>query len=149
MNKNTPHRIAAGAIVIYNNSILLVEYPEQCLVAPGGAIELHESLHDAAVRECHEETSVVVKSSNLLITEVMTARHFIMQKSWFLCEYVSGVPSLTEESVQEGIIDSNWYSKEMLHERKVFPEILNRMSFEEIENYRGPTMVPSLQNANF
>lgn len=50
-----PHRIAAGAIVLKEEAIVLVRYRNEdgtsYLVAPGGAAQERESVADAAVRE--------------------------------------------------------------------------------------------------
>ena len=59
-----PHRIAAGAIVVRDDMVLLLRYRDPgggtYLVAPGGGVLEHESVADAAVRETFEETGVRV-----------------------------------------------------------------------------------------
>ena len=149
MKQTLFHRIASGAIVIHKDSVLLVRYTEQYLVAPGGAIELNESLEEAAVRECAEETSVIIKPIRLIVSELMTTSKYIMQKNWFICKYVSGTPSITEESKIEGIIEVDWFTEEALKNEKVFPSIFEVMSFSDIIKYEGSPIIPPLRKANF
>ena len=58
------HLIAAGAIVVRDDTILLVRFRDPrggtYLVGPGGGVVEHESVADAAVRETLEETGVWV-----------------------------------------------------------------------------------------
>jgi 8-oxo-dGTP pyrophosphatase MutT (NUDIX family) len=68
-----PHRIAAGAIVVRRNQILLVLYRDPgggtYLAAPGGGVREHESVADAAVRETFEETGLCVEPGRVLLIE--------------------------------------------------------------------------------
>ena len=61
-----PHRIAAGGIVIRDDTILLVRYgtgPGSYLVGPGGAVEETENIEQAVVRETMEETGITVRAA--------------------------------------------------------------------------------------
>ena len=149
MKQTLYHRIASGAIVIHKDSVLLVRYPEQYLVAPGGGIELNESLEDAAVRECAEETGVIIKPIRLIVSELMTTSKYLMQKNWFICKYVSGTPSVTEESKIEGITEVGWFTAKALKNEKVFPSIFKTMSFSDMIEYEGSPIIPPLTKANF
>ena len=65
-----PHRIAAGAVVIHQQRVLLVRYAPSSggtyLVAPGGGVQDAEPLAQAAVRETLEETGWEVHLTCLL-----------------------------------------------------------------------------------
>lgn len=65
-------RIAVGAVVMYENCALLVKRanaPSQGRWAvPGGKIRLGETLQEAAQREVFEETGIIVKAMEPLLT---------------------------------------------------------------------------------
>ena len=59
-------RLGVGIIIFYNNKILL-EHRTDCkkwgLI--GGAIEIGERVEEAALRECYEETSLIIDKNKL------------------------------------------------------------------------------------
>ncbi|MFP4084673.1 MAG: NUDIX hydrolase [Desulfonatronovibrio sp.] len=65
-------RIAVGAVVIHNNHALLVKRanaPSKGRWAvPGGKVRLGETLQEAAQREVFEETGILVKASEPILT---------------------------------------------------------------------------------
>ena len=64
------HKVAAGVIVEQEGKVLLVRRkmkPRQALwTFPGGFVDFDETPAEAAVRECLEETGLVVEITNLL-----------------------------------------------------------------------------------
>lgn len=124
----TPHRIAAGAVVIRDEKVLLVRYRDSAggtyLVAPGGSAEHHESVAAAAVREAKEETGVVVESMHVIAVEDLICSRFKMCKVWFWCRYVSGEAGTTPEATREGIIEAGWFRREELDTETVYPSLL-------------------------
>ena len=149
MNNQLPHRIAAGGIIIHNDSVLLVRYSKQFLQAPGGGIEENESLHDTVIRECYEETGIIIKPKQLFVSElIIVARKCTVQKSWFICEYVSGTPTITNETTEEGIVETAWFTQESLKHEKVFPSILKKMPFLKILAYSGPAFIPPIRTSS-
>ncbi len=64
------HKVAAGVIVEQDGEVLLVRrriQPRQGLwTFPGGFVDFDESPAEAAVRECREETGLVVEITSLL-----------------------------------------------------------------------------------
>src|SRR5687768_4168762 len=113
-----PHRIAAGAIVIREQKILLVRYADgensSYLVAPGGAVEEAEALTDAALRETQEETGLMVTVRQPLAVEDLVCSRFRMCKIWFLCDVVAGEVHDTEGARKEGITQARWFRKDEL-----------------------------------
>ncbi|GJQ33971.1 MAG: NUDIX domain-containing protein [Ignavibacteriaceae bacterium] len=65
-------RVRASAILIEKKSILLVRQQSMFdesivnLMPPGGGVGFQETLHDAVIRECFEETGLTVKPERLL-----------------------------------------------------------------------------------
>jgi 8-oxo-dGTP diphosphatase len=89
--------LTARGVVRYKNRILLMERWRNGMhyfSIPGGHIELNEKPEDTVIREFAEETTVVV-SVDYPIFEYMDSnyRHLI-----YLCTYISGNPSLPEDS---------------------------------------------------
>ena len=91
--------LSVGAVVFYNNKILLVKRrnpPNQNQWAiPGGKVHQNESLEQAASRELQEETGITVNVLEPFYSfdEIHeTAKneyiHYIILD--FICEYVSG-----------------------------------------------------------
>lgn len=123
-----PHRIAAGAVVIDDNRILLVRYRREdgstFLVTPGGALEEHENIADAAVRECLEETGVRVTPRKVIGIEDLIFKAFKCCKIWMLCDLVSGEPHPTDGAAREGIIESGWFHRDRLRHETLFPPFL-------------------------
>lgn len=77
-------------------------------VGLGGKLEPGESAVDAAVREVHEESGVVVAASDLEPRGVLTY-HFPFRPAWsqqssvFVCRTWSGVPAPSDE------LDPEWF----------------------------------------
>lgn len=83
-------RIAAGAIIIQEEKILLVRYNERhrrsYLVGPGGGVHSDdESITQALMREVKEETGLEVSPCKLLFVEDLLSSCYRMVKIWFLC----------------------------------------------------------------
>ncbi|KZE69025.1 NUDIX hydrolase [Fictibacillus phosphorivorans] len=59
-----PIRVRAGALIIENDAILLIEFDDENGLhynLPAGGVEPHESVKEAAKREAKEEASIDVK----------------------------------------------------------------------------------------
>ena len=120
-----PHRIAAGAIVVRRDAILLVRYRDPAggtyLVGPGGGVLEHESVADAAVRETFEETGVRVAPGPVLLIEDILATHFKMCKIWLACDVVEGEVSVTEGARLEDILEARWFRRAELDLKRCIP----------------------------
>jgi ADP-ribose pyrophosphatase YjhB (NUDIX family) len=97
---NSPSKLRARALIQDKNKILLmqrkrVEDGDIYYVLPGGSIEGGESEESAVMREIKEETSLSVKLIKKLTTFIDKdgTNHHV-----FLCEYISGEPSLSLDS---------------------------------------------------
>ena len=129
-----PHRIAAGAIVVRDDTILLVRYRDPrggtYLVAPGGGVLDHESVADAAVRETLEETGVCVAPGPVLLIEDILATRCKMCKVWLSCDVVAGDVSPTEGAHLENILEARWFRRDELDAEIVYPWIVTERAWQ-------------------
>ena len=69
MDSKSAPTISAGILLIYDNKVLLCHpsnnYWTNTFSPPKGHVEEGESSEEAAIRECYEETSIVVKREQL------------------------------------------------------------------------------------
>jgi len=69
MDSKSSPTISAGILLIYDNKVLLCHpsnnYWTNTFSPPKGHVEEGESSEEAAIRECYEETSIVVKREQL------------------------------------------------------------------------------------
>src|SRR5271165_532637 len=92
--------VGVGAIVIENSRILLVKRAHPPLQAqwsiPGGVLEVGELVREAAIREAHEETGLIVEPLDLLGVYDRVLRHADRRVQYhyvlidFLCRRVAG-----------------------------------------------------------
>jgi 8-oxo-dGTP diphosphatase len=146
------HRIAAGALVIHEEKILLVRTKkdsESYLVGPGGAIDDGESLREAAEREVEEETGVKCRAVRAVMLENIRASRYQMLKVWYLCEYVSGAPEVTELAQKEDIIDVAWFGDEELANELVFPAIIKDLTIGGLAALNTSIIDPEVRFGDF
>lgn len=119
------HRISAGAIVIKEDHVLLARYDgprgRSYLVGPGGGVLGNESIYDTVVREVREETGVEVRPQKVLFVEDLLSRRYRIVKIWFLCNLIGGQIINTQEALEEGITEVDWYSRDELLDEVVYP----------------------------
>jgi ADP-ribose pyrophosphatase YjhB (NUDIX family) len=82
-SENPPPTLAVGAIVIRDDSLLMVrrghEPNEGLWTVPGGRVEAGEYVSDALRREVREETGIDIEVGDLLgILEVAGDEHFVI-----------------------------------------------------------------------
>jgi 8-oxo-dGTP pyrophosphatase MutT (NUDIX family) len=122
------HRIAAGAIVIREDHVLLVRYHGagggSYLVGPGGGVLSNESLHQAVVREVREETGLDVSPQKVLFVEDLLSQRHRIVKVWFLCNLIGGKLVNTQGALEEGITDAAWYREHGPLDEVVYPSAL-------------------------
>ena len=147
-----PHRIAAGGIVIRDDTILLVRYgtgPGSYLVGPGGAVEETENIEQAIVRETLEETGVTVRPRKVLWIEDLQCSRYKMSKTWMLCDAVGGEVRKTEGARAEGITEASWFSKAELAGAVVFPSPIMQTDWHELESDGWQTVCLPSRVADF
>ena len=107
----------ANLLAVKDGKVLLLQKPRRnWFVAPGGKMEIGESILESALREFHEETNVKAKSAHLKgVFTMIIKRDDEIVDEWMLYTFVTrefeGEPF---KETREGIL--NWYDIEQLHE---------------------------------
>ncbi|HPQ92085.1 MAG TPA: NUDIX domain-containing protein [Mesotoga prima] len=123
--KNT-HRIKVRALIIKNESVLLVRHehhdrpPFWCF--PGGFVESDEDLFSAIKREIREETQVVVSPRSVIALQEFKRESLL--EVIFSCDYVSGKLKLGSDPDNPGIptlVDAKWVRIDELDRFKILP----------------------------
>jgi ADP-ribose pyrophosphatase YjhB (NUDIX family) len=111
--------VGVGAIIIEDGRIALVKRAHPPLQAewsiPGGALEVGELVREAAVREAHEETGLIVEPGELLGVYDRVLRdagqrvqyHYVLID--FLCRRVGG-----ELKAASDAAEVRWFTREEL-----------------------------------
>jgi 8-oxo-dGTP diphosphatase len=149
------HRISAGAIVLYQDKLLLVRYPREngttYLAAPGGGVEIEEGLPEAAIREVKEETGLEVNPFpyRVIFVEEFLSRNYRHIKIWLLCCLVRGELIETPEAKKEGILEVGWYNKADLADEVVYPEPLKTTDWQAFLNQTWDSQYLKIHETDF
>ena len=108
MSSYPVHIVAAGGFVTNaNGQVLLLKSPRyQDWEFPGGQVEEGETIPQALEREVFEETGIVVKVKSLVGIYSNIRKPSIVNMD-FVCEYVSGEPKTSNESLQVEWVERN------------------------------------------
>jgi ADP-ribose pyrophosphatase YjhB (NUDIX family) len=90
----------------------------------------NESITQALKREVKEETGLEVNPFKLLFVEDFLSslkRHI---KIWFLCSIVGGQVEMTQDAIDEAIIEVGWYGRDELTNEVVYPTALLEESWD-------------------
>jgi 8-oxo-dGTP diphosphatase len=96
-------RISARAIVIHDNKLLVMrrdKFGSKYVTLPGGKVEIGEQPDQTAVREVSEETMVAVQNPRLVFVD---HADFYGDQMVYLCDYVSGEPTLGPNTTEAAI----------------------------------------------
>ena len=117
------HIVAVAAFVTNaQGQVLMLKSPRRGdWEFPGGQVEEGETLTCALEREVLEETGIVVKPVSLVGVYSNTKKPSILMLD-FSCEYVSGDPKTSAESLQV-----EWVAKEEALSRVEHPSIRGRL----------------------
>jgi 8-oxo-dGTP diphosphatase len=109
--------VGVGAVIIEADRVVLVKRGHPPLAGewsiPGGALEVGETLREAAVREVLEETGLTVETADLLgvydrilrDADERTIYHYVLID--FLCRRIAGEPVPAGDAVE-----ARWFTRE-------------------------------------
>lgn len=134
-------RQAVRAIVMRDGNLLVMhrnKFGKEYETLPGGGIEPGEIQEDALRRELAEETSVIIGSARLVFTE--QAGDPFGDQFIYLCEYISGEPSLAPDSEEaminklgQNLYDPRWVAIADLQNLPFLSEKLKALILESVE----------------
>ena len=122
-DQNYPMHILAVAAFVTNvrGQVLMIKSPRRDWEFPGGQVEEGETLTHALEREVLEETGMVVRPVSLVGVYSNTRKPSILMLD-FVCEYVSGEPKTSAESLQV-----EWVDRDRALSRVKRPSIRGRL----------------------
>ncbi len=133
-------RVAVGAIVFKNDTVLLVRRgkppAEDLWAIPGGRVEIGETLQEAAEREILEETGVAIRALEPVYTFDVIDRdaegrarfHYVIVD--LTADYISGTPRAGDDASA-----ARWVSSQEMASMKVSPK--TRQLLKEQFNFGG------------
>lgn len=132
---STRPRIAVRAIILHENKLLLVNAWKgrtHLWCAPGGGVELHQSLTDNLVREVREETGLSIEvGAPCLVNEFHDPKGAFHQVDVYFWATLQGEPTISEDwSDPEGIVTEwRWVSYADRETMLVKPDSLFDVAF--------------------
>ncbi|MCB9110039.1 MAG: NUDIX domain-containing protein [Anaerolineales bacterium] len=143
------HIVAAGGFVLNDaGQVLLLKSPRYGdWEFPGGQIEEGETIPKGLEREVLEETGIVVKITSLIGIYSNIGNPPIVNMD-FLCEYVSGEPRTSDES-----IEVKWVNLEdalnLVERKAIRTRLKNMLEFSGEVNYLAYVVNPSNKDLTY
>ena len=122
-------RIAAGALVVEDDRLLLVHHLlpgiHDFWVPPGGGVQDREEVARAAAREVLEETALAVEVERLAYIDDLVISGTRQCKFWFLARRTGGEIDVTAPAARaEHIVEAAFLSQGQMRGKLVFPEVV-------------------------
>ncbi|ODT72765.1 MAG: hypothetical protein ABS75_02880 [Pelagibacterium sp. SCN 63-23] len=146
------HRISAGVLALRDGKVLLVRHfragQHDFWAGPGGGVEAAEQLHEAAEREAFEEAGVRVRARQMAYIDELVDHWGRIVKFWFLADYLSGAVDVSANPAEsESIVEAGWFAPDALPSGHVFPEVLRRRFWTDLEaGFPHPIKLPLRQS---
>lgn len=141
---NTGPRLAARALIVEDNRLLLVNaYPggtSDLWCAPGGGVELHQSIPDNLKREVYEETGLTIKIGGLAgVNEFHDpSGDFHQVDLYFRAQVTAGVVDETWQDHDEVVDARQFFTEFQLKSLRYKPDSLSSMAFSSVEVLYDP-----------
>ena len=140
-------RNSVKAILIHNGKLLVSKYEDETegiyYLLPGGGQEPGETLHQALIRECLEETGRLVTPDTLLFI-----RECFMQPGIHRVEFMFACSLHPDDSPEEFVpafdekqIGSEWLPVRELLAQPLYPAELRQFILDQVDNKQPPIYV--------
>jgi 8-oxo-dGTP pyrophosphatase MutT (NUDIX family) len=150
MTNNYPmHIVAAGGFVTNSQGqVLLIKSPRYGdWEFPGGQVEESETIPHALEREVFEETGIIVRVKSLVGIYSNTRKPSIVNMD-FICEYISGEPAISAESVQVEWVDRDEALSRVKRE-VIYKRLKNMLEFSGQITYQAYFVDPNRIDLNY
>lgn len=143
------HIVAAGAFVTNSQGqVLMIKSPRYGdWEFPGRQVEESETIPHAVEREVFEETGIVVRVKSLVGIYSNTRKPSIVNLD-FVCEYVSGEPKTSAESLHV-----EWVRREevlsRVQRKAIYGRLKNMLEFSGKITYRAYFVDPNRVDLNY
>lgn len=154
--------ISVAGLVLREGRLLLVRHRKpgawDFWLPPGGGLEGEESILECAAREVSEETGLTVRPGRILYVEEFVedrggtgAADFHFCKFFVLCDLVGGELSLEHrvEDERDFLVDARLFAQEELSGLTLFPAVLGREFWDDLEAGFPETRYLGLQRPKF
>ena len=133
----TKPRLAVRGLILLENRLLMVNaWPggkSDLLCAPGGGVEVGQSIPDNLKREVHEETGLGVEVGRMVLVNEFhdPTRGFHQVDLYFRCRLISGDPHGAWRD-PEGIVEQRmWLTRDQLESHRYKPDSLPKVAWGE------------------
>ncbi|GGK12657.1 NUDIX hydrolase [Deinococcus malanensis] len=146
------HRISAAGVVLRGDQLLMVHHHQpgafDFWVPPGGGVEGHESLLQAAEREVHEETGLSVRAERILYLQELVDGDSRICKSFVRCHEVGGALSQAHrvDDEREVLVEARFMTAGQMTALDVRPPVFRDVFWQDLRRedsglrYLGPTV---------
>ena len=129
-------RLAVRGLILRDDRLLMVNaWPggqSDLLCAPGGGVEVGQSLPDNLRREVHEETGLTVDVGEVVLVNEFhdPSRGFHQVDIYYRCQIVSGDPEADWTDPEGVVTERYWLSRAELMTRRFKPDSLPEVAWD-------------------